>query len=215
MSKVLVSCTTLGTIHKSVVFVLLELMRPRGHQVKIILPTHVPFENALSHVVNDFMAGDFDYWLHIDADNPPTQNPLDLIDLDKDIMGMPTPVWHFMDKEKGERPIYHNAYDYVRKADAYKEHLPREGLQRVDAVGTGCLLIARRVFECDAMRNAPFMRTWNPDGTVDKGNDLAFCERARANGFEIWAHYDYPCNHFVTLPLNEVTMAFNGLMVDG
>ncbi len=214
MSKVLISCTTMGHPHKMAVFALLHLSKSL-HQTNIIMPTHRPFENALSHIVNDFMAGDYEYWLHMDDDNPPIRDPLDLIALDKDVIGLPTPVWNYTGKPEDTRPIYHNAYDYVPKEDAYKEHLPRKGLQRVDAVGTGCLLIARRVFECGAMRNAPFMRTWNPDGTVEKGNDLAFCERARANGFEIWAHYDYPCDHFVELPLNEVIKAFSGMMADG
>ena len=150
------------------------------------------------------MEGDYNYWLSIDADNPPIDNPLDLVELDKDIIGLPTPVWHFTEKKKGERPIYWNAYDYVPEEDAYKEHLPRTGLQKVDAIGTGCFLIARRVFENPEMRKAPFERKLLEDGRVNKGNDISFCERARGQGFEIYSHYDYPCMHFNELELNEV-----------
>jgi GT2 family glycosyltransferase len=84
-------------------------------------------------------------------------------------------------------------------------------LQRVDAVGTGCFLVSRRVFLDERMQKGAFQRTFNEDGTVDKGNDLAFCERARACGFEIWAHYGYPCMHFNSLELNEVALAFKRL----
>lgn len=159
------------------------------------------------------MASDASFWLSIDADNPPTRNPLDLIELDKDIIGLPTPVWHYTGEIPGERPIYFNAYRNAVGEDGYKEWLPQDGLQRVDAIGTGCFIVARRVFENPEMRKAPFARKCNEDGTVDRGNDISFCERATAQGFEIWAHFDYPCMHFQELNLLEVIEAFRMLRV--
>ena len=177
----------------------------------IIRPTWSPLENSLSKIVNDFMDGPWLFWLNIDDDNPPTKNPLELVDLDLDIVGLPTPIWHFTKKKPGERPIYWGAYDYVPEKDAYKEHEPKEGLQQVDAISGGCFLISRRVFENPEMRKAPFAREWNEDGTVEKGNDICFSEKARANGFELYTHYGYPCDHMNELPLNEVLGAFRGI----
>jgi hypothetical protein len=159
----------------------------------------------------------FDYWVSFDSDNPPYKNPLDLINLDLDIVGCPTPVWHFRGTEKeGSRPIYWNAYSYVEEEDAYREYQPQKGLQRVDAIGTGCFVIARRVFEHPEMRKGPFIRKTLPDGRVDKGNDISFCERATACGFDIWAHFDYQCMHFNEIELNEIIRAheilFRGLI---
>lgn len=162
--------------------------------------------------MNDFVGGDFHFWLNIDSDNPPLRNPLDLIEYDRDIIGLPTPVWHHTGKEsKGERPVYWNAWDYVEQEDAYREHNQKDGLQRVDAVGTGCFLVSRRVFLNQEMQTGVFLRQFNPDGTVYKGNDISFCERARSVGFEVWAHYGYPCQHFNNLELNEVIDAFKNL----
>lgn len=206
--KVLISVPNVGNIHKLVNFATDRLLMERRYKTTIIRPTHNPYENNLHHIVNDFMAGDYDFWLNIDADNPPMANPLDLIELNKDIIGLPTPVWHFTGKVKGERPIYENAYKYVPEQDAYTEWPAKNGLQKVDAVGTGCILISRRVFECDVMRLAPFQRTYYKDGRVEKGNDMAFCERAAKQGFEIYAHYDYRCQHFMSLELHEVAKAF-------
>jgi len=211
---VLVTVTTSPAnpwIHKRVVFVLMNLSQDK--RAKIILPTHNPYENNLHHIVNDFMEGDYTHWLNIDADNPPMKNPLDLLEYDRDIMGLPTPVWHFDEPnvKKGERPIYWNAYDYVEEEDAYREHKEKKGLQKVDAIGTGCFLISRRVFLNPEMRKKPFERQLNEDGTVNKGNDLSFCERATKQGFEVFAHYDYPCMHFNELELNEVARAFMNL----
>lgn len=210
--RCLVTIPTTGWVHKHVAMAADRLLADQ-RCVRVLYPTHRPFENNLAHIVKDFMAGSEDFWLSIDSDNPPMRNPLELMDLDLDVVGCPTPVWHWTG-QAGERPIYWNAYDYVPEANAYRPHEPMTGLQKVEAIGTGCFLVARRVFEHPAMRIQPFQRTWNEDGTVQFGNDIAFCKRARDAGFEIWAHYDYPCRHFVELELNEVVQAFRGLGIN-
>ena len=158
------------------------------------------------------MAGDWNLWLSMDADNPPEQNPLDLVELDRDVIGCPTPIWHYTGEKPGERPIYWNAYQYDPDTGAYREYPWRTGLQEVDAVGTGCLLMARRVFENPEMRKGAFARKLNADGTVERGNDISFCERAREQGFKIWCHYDYPAEHISEIPLNECARAFKALV---
>ncbi len=215
MKKVLISFPNKGWIHKLVFVVGIKLLSDRRYDSKIIVPTHSPYENNLHHIVNDFISGNYDYWLNIDADNPPTNNPLDLIELDKDIIGCPTPVYHFTDKVKGERPWYENAWKYVPEDDAYAEYTNKQGLQRVDAVGTGCVLIARRVFDNPEMRKGAFTRKLNPDGTVKKGNDISFCERATRHGFKIFAHYDYRCQHFNEIEMHEMIRAFHGVYTHG
>mgnify|MGYP001616054345 CR=1 FL=1 len=211
MTKILVTVPTTGWLHKQTVFALLRLQHdPRVH---IIIPTHNPYEHNLHRIVGDFLAGDYTHWLSFDDDNPPIQNPLELIELDKDIIGCPTPVWHYDERTAGkkERPVYWNAYDYDVVADAYRPHETMDGLQRVDAIGTGCFLITRRVFEDPRMQCAPFMRVWTKEGYVERGNDLAFCERARACGFEIYAHYGYPAMHINELEIGGVVRAFRNL----
>ena len=170
--------------------------------------------NNLNHIVKDVLEGNYDFWLSMDTDNPPIKNPLDLVSLNKDIIGLPTPVWHYTGKKFGERPIYWNAYDYVKETDAYKEHNNKEGLQRVDAIGTGCFLISKKVFQNKKMQMGAFMRKWYNDGTVHKGNDISFCERARENGFEIYCHYNYPCDHYQELSLNDVIRGFKNMYGD-
>jgi hypothetical protein len=211
--RVLITVPNTKWIHKTVVHILLLLQVDKRYHTTIEFPSARPYENNLNKIVRTFLDRDYDFWLSIDVDNAPIRNPLDLVGLDKDIIGLPTPIWHFENKKKGERPIYWNGYDYVEKDLAYKEHLPREGLQKVDAVGTGCFLIARRVFLSPIMQRGPFVRKLNMDGSVDKGNDISFCERAREQGFEIYCHYDYPCNHFTELNLHEVAYAIKQLMV--
>lgn len=197
-------------IHKAVLRCLLLIQGDPRYCTRIEWPSHKPYENNLHHCASEFLESDCDFWLSMDSDNPPRRNPLDLVDLNLDIVGLPTPIWHYVGK-KGERPVYWNAYDYDSSVDAYREHHPREGLQRVDAIGTGCFLIARRVFEDPRMQRGAFIRKLYPNGTVHKGNDMSFCERARSCDFQIWAHFDYPCDHFSELELNEVVGAFRKL----
>lgn len=204
--KVLVSVPNTGWIHKHVCFVTDALLQdPR---VVIIRPTHNPYENNLAHIRQDMLEGGYDWWLNIDADNPPLNNPLDLIALNLPLIGLPTPVFHWTGLA-GERPVYWNAYKM--QIDGYTEWPIKEGLQKVDAIGTGCFLARRDLIECVAIR--PFVRTYHSDGRVDKGNDISWCERVKKVGFDIYAHYDYPCRHFKEVDLVEVVQAFKGLGV--
>ena len=167
MKSVLVTVPNLHWVSTYVTERLLRLIQDRRYRVRISMPSNKPYENNQHHIVKDFLAGEYDYWLSIDADNPPSRNPLDLVELDLDIVGLPTPVWHFTGDPPGERPIYFNVYK-AHPGGAYNEWQPQEGLQKVDAIGTGCFLVARRVFEHPDMRKGAFARKVNPDGTVDK-----------------------------------------------
>lgn len=208
LKSVLVTITNEQWIHRGVVHKIMLLMQDPRYKLHIIMPYITPYENNLHRIVNTFMASKCEFWLNIDSDNPPMDNPLDLIELDLDIVGCPTPVWHFTNTIENEKPIYENVYKYVSNKHAYTEWIDKDGLQEVDAVGTGCILISRRVFENPEMRKAPFRRKLNPDGTVRRGTDISFCERAKKNGFIVHAHYDYRCQHHNELELNEIMNAF-------
>jgi len=210
MKKILITVPNQHWIHSTVVYKLLKLQQDNRFRTTIKMPANKPYVNNLHHIVNEFVEDGYDFWLNIDADNPPIQNPLDLVLLDKDIIGLPTPIWHYTGKPK-ERPVYWNAYDYDEDTGAYREHQIRDGLQQVDAVGTGCVLISKRVFQKHEMRLQPFMRQWTKDGRVEKGNDMSFCEKARANGFKVYSHFDYPCDHFSEMSLTETVSAFRKL----
>ena len=145
-------------IHKEVNKRLMQLQQDTRYELKIITPTHRPYENNLHHIVGDVLEGGYDFWLNIDSDNPPQKNPLDLVAINKDIIGLPAPVVHFDGKGRGDMPVYWNAYDYVPEADAYRPHKVYKGIRKVDAIGTGCVLYARRVFEHPEMQKGCFNR---------------------------------------------------------
>lgn len=217
--RVLIACPNGDAyLHKLVVFAVLRMLQDGRHETNFIAPTWSPFVLNLHKIVADVIAQGWDYLLLVDDDNPPLNNPLDLVELDLDVVGLPTPVWH-CDTSGTDRPFYFNALRQVEDPDGSISFRPLDsypewkgaGLQEADAVGTGCILVARRVLEELARRaeasgdplDAPFMRMWDTRGMVTMGNDYAFCLRARQAGFRVWVHWDYPCRHFQTIELRE------------
>ncbi len=197
-----------GWVHKCVTMKVVAMLSDQRVTSRAIFPTHSPSENNRAKIMVDFLAGGADFLISVDADNPPRQNPVDLVFLDKPVIGLPTPVWHNDRPGEGQPPIYWNAYDEV--VDGFKAHPPGTGLEAVDAVGSGCIVVARRVFAA-LQDKQPFMRTWDAQGRVEVGSDLAFCRKVRAAGFKVWVHWDYPCDHINELALIEVQQALTGV----
>jgi hypothetical protein len=159
--------------------------------------------------MNDFLDHGEDFWLSMDDDNPPQNNPIDIVDLDLDVVGFPTPVWH--SAVVGDRPWYFNALMKVGEEGYRPLDGDRcKGLQEVDAIGSGCFMVSRRVML--ALKDQqPFMRQWLPNGRVDKGCDYSFCDKVKAAGFKVWAHFDYICDHFNELSLLETVRSFGAM----
>lgn len=176
-----------------------------GCDIVSMAPTHSPYVNNLHKCRKTFLDGDWDFWLSMDADNAPrARNPLELAHLGLDVVGCPTPVFANM-KPGEDYPMYWNAMDWDEQRQGWTPHKEMDGLQEVDAIGSGCFMVRRCVMEAIS---APFMRIWNEEGIVEVGGDYAFCRRAKDLGFRIWAHYDYPCYHFNEVELSEVAHAF-------
>jgi len=215
LKRVVVSIPNTGMINKFVLLTILTMTKDPRYKIHLKMPTFTPVENGYNHMVKELLKGDFDFWLNIDSDNPPIRNPLDLVELDKDVVGLPTPIWYCPENLDGIRPWLWNIYQHDSKNDNYREFRgDKNGLIQVDAVGMGCTLIAKRVFENPEMQKGAFLRKWHKDGTVRRGTDIAFCERARENGFEIFAHWDYPCKHFKNIELVEAIRAFSEQKTD-
>jgi hypothetical protein len=200
--KILVSVPNQGWIHKLVSRYVLELVLRSKHQITYIDPTWRPYEHNMNRIAKDFLAHGYDYWLNIDADNPPKGDILPAIDSGYDIVGFPTPVWH--DGLQG-LPYYWNAMH--QKDDGFvAAQLPPGQLVPVDAVGSGCVLFNRRVVESvRKIYGPPFVRTVDEDGLVVFGPDYYFCKRAGEIGMSIAADTRCPCTHFVEIDMFSLT----------
>lgn len=201
--RVLLSVPNTGWIHKLVTFSVVRLLQWPGAQTTFIAPTWVPYEHSMNRIAKDFIEGPYDFWLNIDADNPPFGNPLELTGLGLDIVGCPTPIYHF-DSKAPSWPICWNGMDAVE--DGWREHQAKDGLQEVDAVGSGCVLFSRRAIE--TVPPPWFRREVDEWGRVVCGPDFGFCQAAKSLGLAVHCHYGCPCRHFKELELCEAVEAF-------
>lgn len=208
--RVLLSVTNTGWIHKLVVRTIMPILSDSRYCVRYIDPTWVPYENSLNRIAKDVVDQGWDYWLNIDSDNPPTKNPLDLIELDLDVVGLPTPTYKAMGNN--EWPICWNAVDWLESDGGYREHPEKTGLQQVDAVGSGCMIVSRRVLE--GVEAPWFVRETDEFGRATFGPDFTFCRKVIENGFSIWANYDYPCQHINEIELIEGIKHFSNIGKD-
>ena len=197
--KVLVTIPNRGWVHRQVLAIALQMVAERECELVIDPAIHPPpYDNCLNILARKFYLGDYDFWMNIDHDNPPTKNPLELIKLDKDIIGLPTPGL-----SEFQNPMVHPMA--FRIVDG--KHVPvrdGKGLERVDAISSGAMLIKKRVFDNEMMRRFPFLSVYNEYGIRTHGPDIAFCSKARSQGFEIYSHFDYPCYHYKDFELGEL-----------
>lgn len=202
--RVLLSLPHMGTSHvANSAAVESVLLRDDRVQLHVVRCSGVPFSSNMNQVIREFLKGDWDYWINLDEDQAPINNPIDLVFLDRDVIGLPTPAFKLVPGDKG-LPFYWNVYAWDEQNQTYRPHQARKEdgpLQEVDAVGSGCWVVARRVLE--AIKE-PMTIQCDEDGVVKIGGDLSFCGKARAAGFKVYAHYDYPSRHFKTVDLYEV-----------
>lgn len=193
--KLLVTILNQGYIRPELSNVQLLLAQDERVETTIQHINIKPSENARNHCVQLMLNGGYDYLLTIDHDTIPLSNPIDLIELGLDVVGFAVPQWNTSDPAY---PIYFVGMDRV--AGGYNEHKERDGLQEVDAVGSGCLLMSRKVLECVS---EPFVRKWR-DGFAVTGLDFYFCEKAKEQGFKVYCHYNYIADHIKEISLLNV-----------
>lgn len=64
----------------------------------------------------------------------------------------------------------------------------RTGLEEVDAIGMGAMLVKTEVFK--KLPLPWFNVSWLPSGQMYVGEDIYFCKLAQAHGFKVWVDHD-------------------------
>ena len=189
MKKILLAIPTRGQIHPLTMDTVIGLLADTRHQVEMFQGwTGRGPEEARSHIAKYFLANDYDFMLTIDDDVSLDKNPLDMVELNKDVIGCPYPV------------LMTNGIQLCAYRD--EKAIRGKGLEQVDELGLGCTLIARRVIE-SLKDEVPFVAIRNLDGTWRVSEDRAFCRKAKQKGFEIWANFDILPHHFVDIDLTK------------
>lgn len=144
-----------------------------------------------------FMASGKDYWLTIDSDVIPEGSLLSMISHGVDVCAGVYPLWR-SPAPAGARPWCYGAFDQV-ETGKYKPHEPTEGLQEVDAVAFGAVLMTRAVaghlaFEGRGKLTHPLWPVVR-EGRVVLGEDFHFCQVVKSYGHGVFADFDMFCEH--------------------
>ena len=159
-----------------------------------------PISSNRNKIVKRFLKTDCDYLLMIDDDVIPMHNPCELVYADKDIIGSPalvratgnTMVWTaYVPHGDG---VGYSAIDLNAFDDMFD-------MLEVAIVGTGCILIKRKVLET---LKAPFHSEFDEDGIQIYGTDFAFCRKATKAGFEVYTTMHRRCEHFKIIGYNNM-----------
>ena len=201
--KVMIAIPNQGTVTCNLAKQLVEIVTDSAVNKKFNIDLRFSKVTCIDYnrntITRMFLESDCDFLLMIDDDNPCLKNPLDLIELNKDIMIYPTLMFKV---DGGREPILqYNVFKKDGNMWRSQRMTPGKKLEEYDAGGTGCILIKRKVLE---KIKAPFLSKMNEDGTRNVGMDLWFCHRAKKAGFRIWAHWDYACQHIKEIDLLDV-----------
>lgn len=158
-----------------------------------------PISSNRNKIVKRFLETDCDYLLMIDNDVVPLHNPCELVFADKDIVGSPARV-----RSAGRITVWtayiphSGGYGYSAiDLDSFDDMFD---ILQVSIVGTGCILIKRKVLEA---LKAPFHSEFDEDGVQTFGTDFAFCRKATQAGFKVYTTTHRRCEHFKTVGFND------------
>lgn len=151
----------------------------------------IPITNNRNKIRKRLLETDADFLLMFDDDVVPLYNPAEAVFMDKDVLGFPTR------RRTGQRlewvvyakhPTLENKYSSI---DLDKVRGDAD-LLKVDAVGTGAILIKRKVLE---KIKRPFEDIFDDEGIRTLGQDLNFCKKVAEAGFEVFAAPKMICEH--------------------
>jgi len=150
-----------------------------------------PICSNRAKIVQRFLQSDCDFLLMIDDDIIPYANPIEYVYADKDIVGFPAKV-----RQKGMALNWVAYYELDNvgylPCDFSRIENRLADLVSVDIVGTGAILIKRKVLE---KVKKPFLVEFDKNGVNKYGTDFAFCRRAKKAGFEIYTAPNCICEH--------------------
>jgi len=198
-----------GTVRAELAKRICDIVATSKRKVGFNTVKNVPHDCSRNVIVKDFLdnpnLSGADWLLMIDSDIVPPLNILDMTLADKDVTTAFCRVKRNDDGVSRDIPVclYRESegQDYE-----YDPSRMTGDLQKCDAVGTGCILIHRRVLVKmrEAMKDWPsekkgwFRFIYDEEGKMVKGEDLDFSEKARELGFEIWFDSRFRCLHFTT-----------------
>lgn len=165
--------------------------------------------NVRNKIVRDFLKTDADALVMCDDDVIPSPGFIDsMMACPYDIVGAAVPI-----AKMPAHPVFINAFDLKEDGRIMTTILPERGHKKIGAIGTGLILIHRRVLEDERLKK-PFDQQFDADGCILVGQDLEFCRRAGECGYTIGVTMDALTDHYISLHANAIALAYGQIPKD-
>lgn len=200
--KIYIAVLNQGWIRPEIADLITRLRERNEYDLIISYPANKPISYNRNKVVKRFLETDADFLLMIDGDCPPPEDILEMADHDKDIIG--AVAFGYLNNMLVPFVMKKNKMGSYDMADAEIG----SGVVECDAIGSGVMMIARRVLE---KMPYPFRNEYDPEGMKTKGLDFNFCERAKKLGFRVWADTNKLASHWTTIDLKTIWLTIDKL----
>jgi len=191
-----------GSIRVELSDLLSKISKQGKYKLMVNYPANKPISYNRNLICKKFLETDADYLLMLDNDCIPSEKILDLADYDKDIIG--GTCFGFI---KGNIVPF-----LMKKREDYRYDIANadlnNGVIECDAIGSGCMMIARRVLE---NLPYPFRNEYDTEGIKTRGLDFNFCLRAKKLGYKTYCDTDMLVSHWATVDLKNMWLTFNNL----
>ena len=165
--------------------------------------------NVRNKIVRDFLKTKADVLVMCDDDVIPSPGFIDnLLSCPYDVVGAAVPI-----AKMPQHPVFINAFDVKEDGRIMTTTLPERGHKQIDAIGTGLILIHRKVLE-DKRMTRPFDQQIDKDGCILIGQDLEFCRRVRQFGYTVGVTMDALTDHYISLHANAIALAYGQIPRD-
>ena len=197
-----------GKIHvqlaNRLIQIVVDCIQRKNYQPTIRFSKVTGVDYNRNTIVQDFLKTKAKWLLMVDHDNPPLNNPLNLIEFNKEVICLPTMMWRGVDSSDGNEGLAFNVYKKVKGGWATFVYDGKNKLFQADRVGTGCVLLRRSIIQ-KFKDKAPFLsKVDKKTGMRVLGEDIMFSDKARKAGHKLWGHWDYTCSHYKEVDLLDV-----------
>lgn len=187
-SKVFLAIPNTGWIHAELVSRIIFWLR--NYKVYLYAPTGLrPIPYARNHCVEEFQKSDCSHLWFVDSDTVPPQHALEAL-LSAQVAAVSGVVHQMRRDTEGDGLVKRVGMVMRRNEAGHLKAAGGEGVELIDACGSGCIMFDRGVFE-------EIQFPWYEErieGNV-RGSDLILCEKLADAGIKLHAHFGVVCVH--------------------
>ena len=196
-------------------YVLRDIEKRYADEVELVYPERCchrfMHDFARNEIVEEFLNSDCDVLWFLDADVAPPPHILDLVTVHANknwlVAGAPYPLW-LMTPGTNDLGVQYTVYNGSAPTESGQRgfaltNVPKQGVEWVDGLATGCLFIRREVF---AKLEKPYFefKRIRENQEVVEGEDLGFAMKLSKLGIQFFVDHGMVCGHWKRVDLLDV-----------